>query len=787
MTYSSVFGGATLYPSDQTLVKLTLTSDVTLSWPIEQQVGGDNIVADIIEFIASTSGLSLIFPDATRSSNGIQTALVNKGSNTVTIKNSTGGTILTVAAGEAWILYLSDNSTAAGTWSSFQIGATTSVANAAALAGAGLVAISTTLNQSMPTNTQSTSPLTIVNSNRAQIIIWVGGTATINLPDPAVVGSNWFFMLRNSGSGSATVTAVSGLVDGSTTLIVGTGESTILFTDGTDFFTLGFGRSNLSIFDFISIDITGTGDYVLSGAELNRISYRFVGTLSGNRKVVVPNTIQQYWVDNSTTGAFTFSVATSAQVTPVVIAQGDRNILYCDSLNVYLADSAQISFPLAVSLGGTGATTAAGARTNLSVPPTTRLLTAGIGIAGGGDLSADRTFDLEQATEIALGGAELATLTEVQTGTDALRIVTPVNLKATVPYLSTHNTFTGQQTLSNTSPALDFYETDGALDNKRWRAIASAEVFSWQLRDDADTSGSSFMRVNRTGTTIDSVDFPVSLQRGGVETAILTTNIFTGSQEIQGLLHLTNVAAGIYMDSVGNSGTGTKKITCNDGSGNWNLRSGCYASGVNLLYETTGDGAANIIFNHEVTNGSITLNTSPTGTAGAIVTVDTSLSITGGVVNVTSGVLRQAGVNVATVNDLVFRGAEAFLNGGVTLTIGTVFSVNSTNISGFNEEYDPQSIYVPTTGIYTPTKAGYYLCSMHAYVTGLAVGITSYIYVNGFIISQGYVEGTAGTVANQKLVYMNGTTDYIEFKLFSNDTSWNIFRLNTAVIYQGTP
>jgi len=49
---------------------------------------------------------------------------------------------------------------------------------------------------------------------------------------------------------------------------------------------------------------------------------------------------------------------------------------------------------LAVADGGTGATTAAQARTNLSVPPNSRTITAGTGLTGGGDLSADITFTI---------------------------------------------------------------------------------------------------------------------------------------------------------------------------------------------------------------------------------------------------------------------------------------------------------------------------------------------------------------------------------------------------------
>jgi len=44
--------------------------------------------------------------------------------------------------------------------------------------------------------------------------------------------------------------------------------------------------------------------------------------------------------------------------------------------------------------GGTGADTAADARTNLAVPPTSLTLTAGAALSGGGDLTTNRTFDV---------------------------------------------------------------------------------------------------------------------------------------------------------------------------------------------------------------------------------------------------------------------------------------------------------------------------------------------------------------------------------------------------------
>lgn len=51
-----------------------------------------------------------------------------------------------------------------------------------------------------------------------------------------------------------------------------------------------------------------------------------------------------------------------------------------------------------VADGGTGASTAAAAQTNLGVPPNARAISAGSGLSGGGDLSADRTISLAAGT-----------------------------------------------------------------------------------------------------------------------------------------------------------------------------------------------------------------------------------------------------------------------------------------------------------------------------------------------------------------------------------------------------
>lgn len=143
-------------------------------------------------------------------------------------------------------------------------------------------------------------------------------------------------------------------MDGETTLALRPGESTSLITDGLTWYTLGLGREAVFAFDYTSISVTG-GNYTLAGSELNRIAYKFVGTLSSDQYIVVPSTVQQYWVDNATTGAYNFYLQTSGG-TPVAVNQGARGIYYCNGANVVDADTSTLASPVGVPDGGTGIT-----------------------------------------------------------------------------------------------------------------------------------------------------------------------------------------------------------------------------------------------------------------------------------------------------------------------------------------------------------------------------------------------------------------------------------------------
>jgi hypothetical protein len=355
MSFTEVFGGDNLFPSQLSFLSLTPTANVTLQWPTEVALPGANIFPDILE-VTPAAGLSISFPDARIAGPGQSILVNNIGANTISILDFDGNNIGSVASGEVWEFYLQSNTTQAGVWRTFEYGAGSSSAVAAALAGAGLKAITTTLNVKIDPRSSAVSPLAIVNADRARVVSWTGGVGAGTLLDPATVGNDWFVYVRNNGTGTWTITPAAGTVDGSATLVLAPFSSAIIYTDGANYFTLGLSRTTPSNFDFVSVNIAGTGDYTLSGIELNRISYRLTGVLTGNRNVIVPATVQQYWVNNQTSGAFTATVKTAAGL-GIVVPQGTALVLYCDGTDVVAAEGVPTTGVYSPLNGGTGLST----------------------------------------------------------------------------------------------------------------------------------------------------------------------------------------------------------------------------------------------------------------------------------------------------------------------------------------------------------------------------------------------------------------------------------------------
>lgn len=344
MTYTNPFTGQTVQPSQVSYELITLTADLELEWPINGN--NDTAVANIIEVNATVASLKIYLPPATQVSVGQSILFKNIGSNSFTVVNVSGSTIITIASGISEYIYITDNSTINGTYSTVTFGAGTSSANSSALAGFGLKAISTTLNQSYSLTTYSSST-TLTSSERASFAVYTGGVGSIILPSSSVVGNDWFVNIRNNGTGILTITpAGADTIDGNASQQLQIGESFVVVSNGsTGYNSFGYGQSSSFFYTILAKVVTGLGASItLSSSEASNVIQEYTGVLAANTQIIFPSTVQLYVVTNLTSGAFTLTFRTAAVGgATVVIPQTQSLVLVCDGTNVYNANSATIS------------------------------------------------------------------------------------------------------------------------------------------------------------------------------------------------------------------------------------------------------------------------------------------------------------------------------------------------------------------------------------------------------------------------------------------------------------
>ena len=351
-SYYSPFTGQTISPASISYEALTISVDTQLSWPINGNPMSSTPVSSIVDVTATVGGLLLELPPATQVSTGQSVLVRNIGSVPFTVANDGGGTIVTIPSGISNYIFLTDNTTVNGVWSTVVFGAGTSSANASALAGYGLQADGLTLEQATPV-TSYFSNATLSATSRAQFAVWAGGVGTLTLPSAAVVENNWFVIIRNSGSGILTL-APSGTdtIDGNVNQQLQLSESLVLVSNGmTGFSTYAYGRSNQFAYTQLSLSVTG-GTLALSSTQAANTIQEYAGILTSNQTIVVPSTVQLYTFTNNTTGSFTFTIRTAvAGGAAVTIGQGTSLVVICDGTNVYNAASGSSSSVTTLTLG----------------------------------------------------------------------------------------------------------------------------------------------------------------------------------------------------------------------------------------------------------------------------------------------------------------------------------------------------------------------------------------------------------------------------------------------------
>lgn len=338
-SFTSPFTGDVIQPTDVSYLNLSLTTNTNLLWPVSSNTTGV-YAARIMDVTPSTTGLGLYMPPANQTSLGTDAFIRNLGSSTFTVYDNSGGTIVAITAGQTKYIYLTANTTVGGTWANIAMGVGTSAPDATTLAGYGLEALSNTLNQTHPAASFTTG-YTFLASDRAQTKVWSGGVGVATLPLASTLGNNWFFLLKNNGSGTMTIsTSGSDTLDTNTNKTYQPNESSFIVCDGTQFVTVGYGVSNVFTFTANTLPVTA-GTYYLTTTQSSSIIQEIVGTLTANVTVVFPQVVALIVISNQTTpNGHTVSITTGIGNTYVVPA-GQQVSVICDGTNFFNANTTQ--------------------------------------------------------------------------------------------------------------------------------------------------------------------------------------------------------------------------------------------------------------------------------------------------------------------------------------------------------------------------------------------------------------------------------------------------------------
>lgn len=462
MNYTDVFGAQTVPPSEESYIFHNLSgADNQLYWP-EQYSGAGYLLADITE-LTGAGVVAVRLPAADAVSVGESFLLRNRCLDDIQVNDASGAPAALLPAGQTLFFYVVDNTTPEGQWQIFTFGAGTSAADAVALAGDGLSVATGRLRVSSEYRAIN-SDYPIVPEDRGQILDVVTGTVTVTTPDATTAGDGFYCFIRNSSAGNLTLEGRdTQTVNGALSVPFAPGDSVILMSTGTNWVTVGYGRSVSGQFSEVIVN-AAAGDVTLSSSDVAGRMIRVAGTATTNITVTLPAIDNIYFVVvEAGMGAYNVTFTTGSGATTILTAS-QRTVLTSDGTNVLAAVTTtvtsslalvdgsaaapSISFSLdtntgiyrktndtigfttggtermalsptgltlqtalAVAQGGTGATTAVNALANLGATTNTRNIIAGNGLTGGGDLTADRTLTLGTPSTLTTATANAVTAT----------------------------------------------------------------------------------------------------------------------------------------------------------------------------------------------------------------------------------------------------------------------------------------------------------------------------------------------------------------------------------------
>jgi hypothetical protein len=266
------------------------------------------------------------------------------------------------------------------------------------------------------------------------------------------------------------------------------------------------------------------------------------------------------------------------------------------------------------------------------------------------------------------------------------------------------------------------------------------------------------------------------ISAGNIATTLLGGNTTTN-------ISFANALTSGTLTVGGTSQTGTMTIDPSTSAHTLNIATGANTSGtktVNIATGSTTSGVTAVTIGSTNSTSSVAIRS---GTGGVDInsikwpTTDGSI----GQALVTNGAGQLNFQNVAGGGIV----ASSYIAIGILSTDQTVTSGADTLIN-FVDYDDAQSWWNPTTKRFTPTIAGYYDVTLSAWwVAGVISNNQTNLQIrkngNSYALSQEIINTSTGQSPNlNRTIYLNGTTDYLDFTVFTSNTTSQVLQKGTV-------